>query len=382
MQYRQFGSSNFKVSALGFGCMRFPTEDGEPHSPNINEEETINMVRYAIDQGVNFVDTAYPYHRGESEVILGKALKDGYRQKVKLCTKSPLFKIECADDFNRYLHEQLERLQEDYIDYYLLHGINRGKWDDVIGKYNLLEEAEKTVDEGLIGQIGFSFHDSYPVFKEVVDAYPWAMCLLQYNYLDLETQAGKKGVQYAASKGIAVAVMEPLQGGKLAFPPQPVKELLEKSIPGRPYYEWALHWLWDHPEVSVVLSGMSTMEQVKANLVAADQSGINSLSVPERKFLEEDVYQKFRELILVPCTKCHYCMPCPEGVNIPLNLGMLNDGYAFGDLERRRYFYERFGRNAEKCTECRECEDNCPQGIEVSRWMPRVHQVLGEGSSY
>jgi len=382
VQYRQFGNSDFKVSVLGFGCMRLPTGDEELQSPNIIEEEAVDMIRYAIEQGVNFVDTAYPYHRGESEVVLGKALKDGYREKVKLCTKSPLHKVESADDFDRYLHEQLERLQVDYIDYYLLHAVNREKWQGVISKQSLLEKAEKAKQEGLIGQLGFSFHDSYPVFEEVVDAYPWAMCLLQYNYLDLETQAGMKGVKYAASKGIAVTVMEPLQGGKLAAPPQPIKAMLQENVPDRPYYEWALLWLWNQPEVSMVLSGMSTMEQVKANLKAAHKAEINSLSDYEKRLLEEEVYQKFRELILVPCSKCHYCMPCPENVNIPLNLGMFNDGYAFGDLERRRSLYERFGRNAEKCTQCGECEDSCPQGIEVSRWMPRVHRVLGEGKSY
>ena len=208
------------------------------------------------------------------------------------------------------------------------------------------------------------------------------MCLLQYNYLDLETQAGKKGVQYAADKGVAVAVMEPLQGGKLASPPVPIREMLERVVPGRPYYDWALQWLWSQPEIAVVLSGMSTMEQIEANLQSAEKSGVNVLSEEERNLLEEEVYKRFRELILVPCTKCHYCMPCPEGVNIPLNLGMFNDGYAFGDLERRRSLYERFGRNAEKCTECGDCEEHCPQDIKISNWMPRVHQVLGEGKSY
>jgi len=382
LQYRQFGNSSFEVSALGFGCMRLPTRDGELQSANIDEDEAIKMIRYAVDQGVNFLDTAYPYHRGESEVVLGKALQDGYRDKVKLCTKSPLFKIESEGDFERYLHEQLERLQVDSLDYYLLHGINQGKWQDVIGKYDLLDKAEKAVQEGLIKEVGFSFHDSYPVFKEVIDAYPWSMCLLQYNYLDLETQAGKKGVQYAADKGVAVAVMEPLQGGKLASPPVPIREMLERVVPGRPYYDWALQWLWSQPEIAVVLSGMSTMEQIEANLQSAEKSGVNVLSEEERNLLEEEVYKRFRELILVPCTKCHYCMPCPEGVNIPLNLGMFNDGYAFGDLERRRSLYERFGRNAEKCTECGDCEEHCPQDIKISNWMPRVHQVLGEGKSY
>jgi len=382
MQFRQFGNSDFMVSALGFGCMRLPTKDGEPQSANIDEEKSIEMIRYAIDQGVNFIDTAYLYHQGESEVLLGKALKDGYRSKIKLSSKLPLINVENTDDFDRYLHEQLEKLQDDYIDYYLMHGVNQERWENIIGKMNLLEKAEKAVEEGLVGQIGFSFHSSYPVFKEVIDAYPWAMCMLQYNYLDIESQAGKKGVQYASSKGVAVVVMEPLRGGKLASPPKPVKEMLEKTNPDRFYYDWALQWLWDQPEVSVVLSGMSAMEQLKANLNSASASGINTLTNAEKRLLEKEVYEKFRELILIPCTNCHYCMPCPEGVSIPLNLELYNDGYAFDDLERSRSIYEMFGQSAEKCTECGECEDKCPQEIEVSHWMSQVHKVLGKGGSY
>jgi len=380
LQYRQFGSTDWKVSALGFGCMRFPLNSDE--QDDVNEEKAVKMVRYAIDKGVNFVDTAYPYHKGESEVVLGKALKDGYRRKVKLCTKSPTFFIESADDFDRYLHEQLKRLQDNYIDYYLIHGINQNNWDDVVRKYNLLEKAEKARQEGLIGHIGFSFHDNYPFFKEVIDAYPWEMCLLQYNYLDVQTQAGIQGVKYAASRNVPVAIMEPLKGGKLAAPPEPMRKMLEEAAPGRPPYDWALQWLWDQPEVSVVLSGMSTMEQVKANLASADKSGINTLSENEKNLLEEDVHRKLNELFLVTCTGCHYCMPCPEQVNIPLFLEIFNDGYAYNDLEKKRSTYERFGKKAQNCTACRECEDKCPQGIEISKWMARTHRVLGEGESY
>jgi len=382
LKYRQFGDTDFMVSALGFGCMRLPTTDGVPQSENIDEEESIKMIRYAIDQGVNIVDNAYPYHQGNSEVVLGKALQDGYLDKVRLCTKSPLFEINSADDFDRYLHEQLERLQVNYIDYYLLHGINKERWGNVVGKFNLIEKAEKALQEGLIGHIGFSFHDDYPLLKEVIDAYPWTMCLLQYNYLDIETQGGVNGVQYAASKGVAVTVMEPLQGGKLACPPEPISKMLDEVAPGRPYYDWALQWLWDQPEVSVVFSGMSSMEQTKANLESAAKSSINNMNEKEKQLLEEEVYQKFKELILVPCTKCYYCMPCPHQVNIPFSLGLYNDGYAYGDLEQSRALYERFGSTAENCTECGECEDKCPQKIEISRLMPEVHKVLGEGKNY
>lgn len=383
MQYRAFGNAGWQVSALGFGCMRLPTYDNNPMSGNVDEEETIKMVRYAIDRGVNFVDTAYLYHKGSSEVALGKALQEGYRDKVKVSDKSPVSKIKDKGDFERYLYKQLERLQVDFLDYYLLHGLNRDRWLNIVGRFNLLDEAEKAKQEGLIKHLGFSFHDSYPAFQEIVDGYDgWEMCLVQYNYLDLETQAGAAGVRYAAQRGIPVAVMEPLQGGNLAFPPEPIKKMLYQAAPGRPAYDWALQWLWDQREVAVVLSGMSTMEQVVLNLDAAEKSAVGSLTGEERRFLEETIYHKFKEIILIPCTRCYYCMPCPQEINIPFNIYLFNSGYIYGDVQNRRKQYGIFGNDASECIQCGECEDKCPQQFGVSEWMHRIHQVLGEKQPY
>lgn len=383
MEFRHFGNSNFKVSPLGFGCMRLPTvEENIQGKTSIDEEEAIKMIRYAIDRGVNFIDTAYPYHGGQSEVLVGKALKGGYRKRVKLCTKSPIFKIDHEDDFERYLNEQLEKLQVDHVDYYLMHAVNQQNWQSSIRKFNLLDKAKKAIQEGLIRQVGFSFHDNERFFREVVDAYPWAMCLVQYNYLDRDIQAGTGGVQYASQKGIAVAVMEPLRGGKLAAPPEPVRQMLDKAAPGKPYYEWALQWLWDQPEISVVLSGMNTMDQVKANIEAADKFKVTGLKTDEKEFLENEVSRKFRELTLVPCTNCYYCMPCPQGVDIPFNFDMFNNGYVHEELKANRSLYKKIENSAEKCIACGECEDKCPQNIEISTWMPRVHEVLGEDKPY
>jgi len=383
LKYRSFGNSGWQVSALGFGCMRLPTYDNNPMSGNVNEEETIKMVRYAIDRGVNFVDTAYPYHKGSSEVALGKALQEGYRDKVKISDKSPVSKIKDDGDFERYLYKQLERLQVNFLDYYLLHGLNRDRWLNIVGRFNLLNKAEKAKQEGLIKHIGFSFHDSYPVFQEIVDGYDgWEMCLVQYNYLDLETQAGAAGVRYAAQRGIPVAVMEPLQGGNLAFPPEPIKKMLYQASPGRPSYDWALQWLWDQREVAVVLSGMSTMEQVVLNLDAAEKSAVGSLTAEERTYLKETIYHKFKEMILIPCTRCYYCMPCPQQINIPFNINLFNNGYIYGDVQDRRKQYGIFGNDASECMQCGECEDKCPQQLGVSGWMHRIHQVLGEGQPY
>jgi len=361
--------------------MRLPTTDGR--SRNVDEDKAIKMIRYAIDCGVNFVDTAYPYHRGNSEVVLGKALRDGYRKEVMLSTKAPLFLIEKEGDFERYLHEQLSRLQTDYVDYYLLHGLKLEKWHQTVLGLNLLEKAEKAKREGLIKHIGFSFHDSFPAFKEIIDGYDgWEMCLLQYNYLDMQSQGGAAGVKYAASRGIPVAVMEPLQGGNLAEPPPAIREMLHQANPQRPPYDWALQWLWNQPEISTVLSGMSTMEQVINNIKSARNSVVNSLSPEEKLLLEVYINKKMKDLIVIPCTRCEYCTPCPSGINIPHNITLFNEGYAFGSLEKSRRIYGFFGQTTDYCTQCRECEDRCPQQLEISQWMPHIHRVLGEGEPY
>ena len=219
MQYRKFGKLDWQASALGFGSMRLPTLDGNPMSQNIDEKESIHMMRYAIDAGVNYVDTAYPYHGGNSEIVVGKALQDGYLQKVKLATKSPLWSVKESQDFDKFLNEQLKKLQTDHIDFYLFHGLDKQKWDLVLN-LNLLEKAEAAIKDGRIGHIGFSFHDQYDTFREIIDGYPdWSFCQIQYNYMDTDNQAGMLGLYDAAARGLAVIVMEPMLGGKLANPP-------------------------------------------------------------------------------------------------------------------------------------------------------------------
>ena len=268
MQYRTFGKLDFKGSALGFGAMRLPVKENK-----VDEPEAIKMIRYAIDQGVNYVDTAYAYHDGDSELIVGKALKDGYREKVKLATKMPIWKVETAADFDRFLNEQLDKLQVEYLDFYLLHSLNKNSWRR-IRDLGILEWFEKAVADGRIRYPAFSFHDDFEAFKEIIDAYDWPMCLIQHNFIDIENQAGTKGLRYAAGKGTAVVVMEPLLGGNLAVPPASIRPIWDKAKKRKNAVEWALSWLWNQPEVSVVLSGMSSMEQLKENISYADRSAI------------------------------------------------------------------------------------------------------------
>jgi predicted aldo/keto reductase-like oxidoreductase len=388
MQYRNFGKLDWKVSALGFGAMRLPTK-GEDHS-NIDEPEATKMVHYAIDHGVNYLDTAYPYHRGKeeksgnSERFLGRALKGGYRGKVKLATKMPCWLVEAAEDFDKFLNEQLGKLQTDHVDFYLLHGLNQDRWHQM-RDLGALPWAEGALADGRIGHIGFSFHDKYEVFQEIIDAYDgWTFCQIQHNYMDIENQAGTKGLQYAASKGLAVVIMEPILGGRLVDPPQPVQDVWDTAPKKRTPAAWALQWLWNQPEVSVVLSGMSTMQQVEENVASADVSGVGTLTEEELALMAQ-VRAKYQEISPIPCTKCGYCLPCPNGVNIPRIFETFNSGVMYDKIEDARRGYNQWLPEEERanlCVQCRECEVSCPQGIPISEWMTIVHAVLGEGKPY
>ena len=311
MQFRKFGKLDWNASVLGFGCMRLPTVDGNPNGPNINEAEAVRMIRHALDRGVNYFDTAYVYHEGNSETVLGKALR-GHRDRVKIATKSPVWMIQQEADFDRILNEQLRRLQTDHIDFYLLHALDKSRWNEIVLKYKLLEKAEAAIRDGRIRHLGFSFHDNYESFPDIVNGYDrWTFCQIQYNYMDTENQAGTRGLKLAAARGLAVVIMEPLLGGRLANPPAPIREVIERAGVKRSPADWALQWLWDQPEVSVVLSGMSNLDQVDANLESAARARSHSFQAADLKLIA-DLQQKYRERAAIPCTKCNYCMPCPE----------------------------------------------------------------------
>ncbi len=376
MQYRKFGKLDWLVSALGFGAMRLPILEGD--SARIDEPLATAMVRYAIDHGVNYVDTAYPYHQGTSESFLARALQEGYRQRVRLVTKLPCWLVKTADDFDRYLEEQLERLQTPALDFYLLHSLDRGSWQRV-RDLGVLDWAERAMAAGRFHHLGFSFHDRYEVFQEIVDAYDgWTLCQIQYNYMDEENQAGTRGLRYAAARGLAVVVMEPVRGGQLATPPDPIAALWATAAARRSPAEWALQWVWNHPEVSLLLSGMSTMEQVVENVASAGRSGPNSLTADELALIGR-VRDKYRELAAIPCTNCQYCQPCPSGVAIPRCFELYNEMTMYGQPERARVAYANWFKpeeRADRCQECGECEDKCPQKIEIMAWLKKVHEAL------
>jgi len=370
MQYRQFGKLNIAVSALGFGLMRLPVIDNDNNK--IDEAEAIKMIRYTIDNGVNYIDTAWPYHGGNSEIVAGKALKDGYREKTFLATKLPTWLINEKEDMDKYLNEQLKKLQTDHIDFYLLHALDKHKWENM-KKVDALSWAEKKKQEGKIRYIGFSFHDDYPVFQEIVDYYDkWDFCQIQYNYMDIDVQAGEKGLKHAASKGLGVIIMEPIRGGRLANPPKSVQDIWDTAKVKRTPAEWALQWLWNQPEVSVVLSGMSTFEQLKENIESAKMSGINTLTKEELEIVSK-VRNKYKELSPIACTGCNYCMPCPNGVNIPRNFELYNEAHMYNTYEVNRRDYENLGdAKASSCVECGTCESVCPQHLTIIDYLKEV----------
>jgi predicted aldo/keto reductase-like oxidoreductase len=377
MKYRTFGKLNWRPSALGFGAMRLPTIDDDPSK--IDEPEARRMVRHAIDQGVNYVDTAYPYHRQTSEPFVGRALQDGYRERVKLATKMPVWLIENAEDFDRYLGEQLERLQTGHIDFYLLHGLSEARWP-TLRDLKVFDWAEGAIADGRIRYLGFSFHDEYEVFEEIVDASDlWTFCQIQYNYMDIDYQAGTKGLKYAAGRGLAVVVMEPLRGGRLtkSVPPQ-VQAIWDDAPVQRTPADFALQWVWNQPEVSLLLSGMSTMEQVEQNVASASESGPGTLTEEELGIIAR-VREEYRQLVSIPCTNCRYCLPCPSGVDIPDVFEVYNDAMMYGEEQGREgYAWLDEEKRANLCVECEECLEKCPQQIEIPEWLAKAHELLGQ----
>ncbi len=371
MKYRVFPKVNQKSSALGFGCMRLPVQDTEGHP--IDRPEAIRMIRHAIDEGVTYIDTAFGYHNEESEVVVGLALQDGYREKVNLATKLPLWKVEVAEDMERLLDIQLGRLQTDHVDFYLLHACNRKSFDRVreLGALEFLQEMKK---KGKIRYAGFSFHDDKEAFYHIVDSFDWDFCQVQMNVLDEFHQATMEGVRYASSKGIGIVVMEPLRGGALTVRmPEEIRQIYRKTSYDRTEAEWAFRWVIDKPEFITVLSGMSTYGQLEENLRIFDSCEAGCLSEEENKVLT-DIRSAYEARIRVGCTGCEYCMAgCPMSIRIPEIFRPYDNAAMFDDLPR---FYERYRKDVggNECIKCGACESICPQKIEIRKWLDTIAQ--------
>ena len=379
MKYRKFGRLDWEVSALGFGAMRLPVIGD--NQGNINEPEAIRMMRYAFDHGVNYVDSSYRYNLGVSEVAIGKALKDGYREKVRIATKMPPSEVKSSEDFDRILNEQLKRLQTDRIDFYLLHGLNKVRWLQM-RNLGVLKWADAAIADGRIGYLGFSFHDNYEVFQEIIDSYDkWTLCQIQYNYMDEEFQAGTRGLEYAHKKGLAVVVMEPLRGGRLVRPPETVARLWANAPVQRTPQEWALRWVWNHPEVSSVLSGMNQMKHVVENVAIAEHySHPHNLTADELALIAR-VRDAYRSLSQISCNGCRYCSPCPNGIDIPHVFSLYNEVTIYNAAARSRMTYSnpiafKEEERADKCNKCDQCLEKCPQKLPIPELLEKVHAFL------
>ena len=366
MEYRIDRKTNNNLSILGLGYMRF----------NKNKDDSEKIVLHAIKNGINYIDTAYIY--GDSEKILGNIFnKHNIRDKIFLATKLPVYQVKKSADFDKFFNIQLERLQTDYLDYYLMHMLtDLDKWHKLC-KMGIKEWIENKQKAGKIKQIGFSFHGSQSEFLKIIEDYNWDFTLIQYNYMNENYQAGKVGLQKAYQKGMTVMIMEPLLGGKLATSlPKKVIETFKKENPDLSPAAWALKWLWHQKEPTVVLSGMNTIEQLDENIKVAKSAKVNMLSEPEINTINK-VVDIFSESYKIPCTGCNYCMPCPKDVNIPAAFLSYNSYYSIGKIEGIKQYAMSIGISSKKkvsianCTQCGACETKCPQKIEIIKELKR-----------
>lgn len=371
MEKRKMEKLGIETSLLGFGCMRFPvTKDGR-----IDEPEAEKMIDKAIAAGVNYIDTAYPYHGGESEPFVGKVLKKYPRDSFYLATKLPCWLVKTKADADRIFQEQLSRLQTDYIDFYLLHALNRGSFRSMV-ELGVVERLEQLKKEGKIKNLGFSFHDGYEAFEEILNYRDWDFCQIQLNYMDAEGGPGLKGYELAESKEVPLVIMEPVKGGSLACFAEDITETFRKLDPEASVASFALRWVASLPDVKVVLSGMSTMEQVEDNLKTF--CDFRPLSQTESDTIR-DIVGLINSRVQNGCTGCRYCMPCPAGVDIPANFRAWNTYHMYQNYGMVKRLWENElgdSKQAKNCVKCGKCEQACPQKLSIRKDLEKVQADL------
>ncbi|MCL2055976.1 MAG: aldo/keto reductase [Oscillospiraceae bacterium] len=380
MQYRKYGKTDLTVSALGFGAMRLPrivSDDGS--AAPVDREKAYELIRYAADNGVTYFDTAFGYHAQESEAILGEALEGERRKKVVISTKQPFGVMTTNATIRENLENTLRKLRTDHVDIYMIHAINAGTWAD-IKRRDIIGEYEKLRAEGLIGNIAFSMHGEVDTFKEIVGFYDWAGCLVQHNFLDTDREVTAEGIRFAGERGCAVTIMEPLRGGGLAGAPAPVKEIYDSTGENFSPAEWAFRYLIDFPEISSVLSGVTTIEQLKQNIeIFSKADALPGCLTAAQREMYPKVKAAYESIVTIPCTYCEYCMPCPAGVDVPNAFSLYNEGMMFGNFgqPRRSYMFAAKGQySADHCVKCGACEPKCPQNIAIMNHLETAHDAL------
>jgi len=384
MQFRTMPGSNNKLSILGYGCMRLPTKFGGV----IDKDKALSQIRGAIDRGVNYIDTAWPYHMGNSESFLGEhVLKDGYREKVKLATKLPCFTIRKTEAIRETFKKQLKKLQTDYIDYYLLHSLDGPTWDLMVS-LGIIEFMNEVKVAGTVKNMGFSFHGKKADFMRICDGYDFDFAQVQFNIMDEQFQAGIEGINYAAKKGMGIIAMEPLRGGSLVSKmPADVKKIYDESGYSRSAAEWALRWVWNNPNIQVVLSGMNVDEHIDENIKVASEVLPESMDAKEFEVINS-VRKTYESIMQVGCTGCSYCMPCPAKINIPAAFSNLNEYHMYSKAGARLHHAMHLGIQTDDgkphwttdCIDCGACEEKCPQNIPVRQVFKQVQNEL-EGPS-
>ena len=374
MNMRKIAKPGIELSGFGLGCMRVPMIKDENGKDVVDEKICTDIVRTAIDGGVNYIDTAYVYSGGLNEEYVGRALSDGYREKVYLATKLPVWNCHGKDDMYKYFEEQCSRLKTDYIDFYLVHSLDRQKWDKCV-EWGIKDFLDDLKAKGRIKYACFSFHDDYRAFEHILNDYPWDMCQIQFNYMDIENQAGLKGLKLAGEKGIPVVIMEGLLGGKLANVPEEVKELFASYDKDRSAAEWAFRWLCNFPEVATVLSGTSNVEQTLDNIRIFSEAYVGCMNETELEIIAK-ARELYKKRIKVDCTGCAYCMPCPMDVDIPKVFAMWNNSYKY---DTKDYHYRKLkedGHGADKCVSCGKCMEVCPQHIKIPEMLEKAKEYF------
>lgn len=372
---KYFDIGGVEVSRLGFGCMRFPVIDGD--NEKINKEESEKLLLDAIERGLNYIDTAYPYHEETSEDFVGEFLqKHNLRNRVQLATKLPCWLVEKEEDFERLLNLQLEKLQTDYIDFYLLHSLDVKRFRKIVD-LGVLDFCKKIKEKGIVKHIGFSFHDEYPAFEEIFSAYDWDFCQIQLNYLDIDYQAGIMGYELATKNNVPVIIMEPLKGGRLSNPPEEIRVMSKKFEP-LSYSQVALKFTLSLSNVMTVLSGMNSHKQVEENCEMADKVEYSSLTDEEKEFYKVS-RQAYKDRERIGCTACEYCMPCTVEINIPKVFSIWNKAFLYDEEEKSKKDHKEYlkdGVSPEECIECGKCEDICPQHLEIIAGLKDAHEYL------